>query len=184
MTTVEFQTLTQQLLCSLTSIANNPTNILRFTHILLVSGIEGIAHCYCFWNYRKRGLKFGQACWFSYNSSVQTSIFQQPLQQFWTRAHKGALFWNSSMWCNIIQSYSDNLTLIWLLITLIGTDSEFKMYPNLITNCFSHSVESILTAKSFARNIPGLVQSLSDQEKSKLKFVEFIFKIKNIPTAS
>ncbi|KAL5256171.1 hypothetical protein ACHWQZ_G011404 [Mnemiopsis leidyi] len=29
----------------------------------------------------------------------------------------------------------------------------------------SHSVESILTAKSFARNIPGLVQSLSDQEK-------------------
>lgn len=35
----------------------------------------------------------------------------------------------------------------------------------------SHSVESILTAKSFARNIPGLVHVLSDQEKSLIKCI-------------
>ena len=51
-----------------------------------------------------------------------------------------------------------------------------KLRSHLV--CFSHSVESILTAKSFARNIPGLVHVLSDQEKS--KFLLEIFEYVNI----
>ncbi|XP_063695057.1 uncharacterized protein LOC134826569 isoform X4 [Bolinopsis microptera] len=57
---------------------------------------------------------------------------------------------------------------------LSDTSNDMEDVMSASSRARSHSVESILTAKSFARNIPGLVQSLSDQEKILPPYVSLI----------
>ena len=58
---------------------------------------------------------------------------------------------------------------------IYGTTIAYNPRLTLPFRNFSQSVESILTAKSFARNIPGLVQSLSAQEKCKFLSLDTLY---------